>query len=107
MVGELARRRGFAALPVSPYLVLAIAIGLSVEDLSESGGPFLGADDVEFGEPVFVGATLNAASRVVRRRESAKRPAWGVVEWETIGVVADAEVVRFRRTSLVRRRDEH
>ena len=31
-----------------PLLVLATVIGLSVEDLSEAGGPFLGVNDVEF-----------------------------------------------------------
>lgn len=102
---ELAAQRGHDRLPVSPYLVLGVAIGLSVEDLSESGGPFLGADDVAFGDPVQVGDTLTAASRVLTRRPS-RRAEWGVVQWETIGAVDGREVIRFRRTSLVRRRDE-
>lgn len=102
---ETAAELGHERLPVSPYLVLGVAIGLSVEDLSESGGPFLGADDVTFAAPVHVGDTLDAASRVVSRRPS-RRPGWGVVQWETVGVVDGREVIRFRRTSLVRRRDE-
>lgn len=100
-----ARRGGNEVLPVSPYLLLAVVIGLSVEDLSESGGPFLGADDIRFGDPVPVGSTIEAASRVVMRRESGKRPGWGIVEWETVGAVGEQEVVRFRRTSLVRKKD--
>lgn len=102
---ELAADLGHDRLPVSPYLVLGVTIGLSVEDLSESGGPFLGADDVAFSGPVHVGDTLTAASRVLTRRPS-RRPEWGVVQWETIGAVGGREVIRFRRTSLVRRRDE-
>lgn len=99
-----AGRQGHSALPIPPYLLLATVIGLSVEDLSESGGPFLGADDIVFGAPVPVESTVEAASRVTMRRESAKRPGWGIVEWETVGAVGGEEVVRFRRTSLVRKR---
>ena len=38
---------------VDPLLVLCTVIGLSVEDLSEAGGPFLGVEDVEFLRPVY------------------------------------------------------
>src|SRR4051794_5421353 len=53
---------------VSPLLVFAIVLGLSVEDLSESGGTFLGADDIRFPTPVIVGDTVTCASVVTGRR---------------------------------------
>ena len=34
---------GYDGIPVHPMFVFATAVGLSVEDLSEAGGPFLGA----------------------------------------------------------------
>jgi itaconyl-CoA hydratase len=92
--------------PAAPeLLVFAVVLGLSVEDLSESGGPFLGADDIRHGVPVLAGDTLWSASRVVSRRPSESRPGWGVVRWRTIGVnQRGEEVVSYERTSLVRRR---
>ena len=46
-----ARHLGYDDIVVSPMLVYAIVLGLSVEDLSESGGPFLGSDAVRFLRP--------------------------------------------------------
>ena len=37
---------------VNPMLVLFTVFGLSVEDLSEAGGPFLGVDDLVHHRPV-------------------------------------------------------
>ena len=62
-------------------LVLCTAVGLSVEDLSESGGPFLGIDDCVFLRPVYPGDTITAISRVVRMRTSASKPGVGIVTW--------------------------
>ncbi|MER7542566.1 MaoC family dehydratase [Spirillospora sp. NPDC127506] len=101
---EFARAHGHERLVVNPMLVLCTVVGLSVEDLSESGGPFLGVDAIEFGVPVYPGDTLSARSTVVALRESASRPGTGVVTWETVGTnQAGAEVVRLRRTNLVRK----
>jgi acyl dehydratase len=67
----------------SPYLVLAIAVGLSVEDLSERSEAFLGMRSVEFGAPVHPGDTISAHSRVHEVRRSRSNPVRGVVTWET------------------------
>src|SRR5439155_10917141 len=80
-------------------------VGLSVEDLSEAGGPFLGVEDVEFLRPVHPGDTLTARSRVVSRRESESRPGFGIVTWESEGRNQRGEaVVSYRRTNLVAKR---
>ena len=39
---EYARAHGHPGVVVDPLLVLCTVVGLSVEDLSEAGGPFLG-----------------------------------------------------------------
>jgi len=90
---------------VDPLLVLCTVIGLSVEDLSEAGGPFLGVEDVEFRRPVYPGDTVTARSVVVATRESESRPAFGVVTWETEGRNQRGEIViSYRRTNLVAKR---
>ena len=39
---------GIPAVVINPMLVLCTVVGLSVEDLSEAGGPFLGVDELTF-----------------------------------------------------------
>ena len=102
---EYARAHGHPGVVVDPLLVLCTVIGLSVEDLSEAGGPFLGVEDVEFLRPVYPGDTVTARSVVVAKRESESRPAFGVVTWETQGRNQRGEVViSYRRTNLVAKR---
>ena len=45
---EYARAHGHPDVVVNPMLVLGTIVGLSVEDLCEAGGPFLGLDSCEF-----------------------------------------------------------
>jgi acyl dehydratase len=94
---------GYPDIVISPLLVFSIVLGMSVADLSESGGPFLGSDAIEFKKPVFPGDTLFASSVVVTRRPSGSRPGFGIVEWRTAGHNQHTDlVVCFRRTNLVR-----
>jgi acyl dehydratase len=102
---EYARAHEHADLVIDPLLVLCTVVGLSVEDLSEAGGPFLGVNDVEFHRPVHPGDTLDARSTVVSARESGKRPQFGIVTWRTEGHNQHEElVVSYERTNLVARR---
>ncbi len=102
---EYARYLGYQGVPVNPLLVFATVLGLTVEDLSEAGGPFLGVDDLRFGVPVYPGDTVYAVSEVVSRRESRSRPGWGIVEWRTVGFNQRGEVVvQYRRRNLARMR---
>ncbi len=99
-----AHHLGYNDIVVSSMLVYAIVLGLSVEDLSESGGPFLGSDEVRFLAPVYPGDTVFASSIVVSRRPSASKQDYGIVEWETSSWNQGGEpVISFRRTNLVRR----
>ncbi|MXW60817.1 MAG: MaoC family dehydratase [Acidimicrobiaceae bacterium] len=102
---EYAKAHGHDDVVVNPMLVLCIAVGLSVEDLSESGGPFLGMNDVTFHRSVHPGDTLTASSTVTEARESASRPNTGVVTWHTKAHNQHGElVVDFCRTNLVAKR---
>jgi itaconyl-CoA hydratase len=100
-----AQNNGHPSLVVAPLLVFNVVFGLSVEDLSEAGGPFLGVDALKFASPVHIGDTLSASSVVVEKRLSSSRPEFGIVTWHTSGRNQDGQVVvDFRRTNLVRHR---
>lgn len=99
---ERARADGHPGVVVNPMLVLCTVVGMSVEDLSEAGGPFLGMGGVRFHRPVYPGDTLTARSEVVDARQSRSRPDAGVVTWRTEGFNQRGElVVDYRRTNLV------
>jgi itaconyl-CoA hydratase len=94
---------GYDGIPVHPMFVFATTVGLSVEDLSEAGGPFLGVEDVIFQRVVYPGDTISAHSVVTNRRATESRPGWGVVEWHTKALNQRGEpVIEFRRRNLSR-----
>jgi itaconyl-CoA hydratase len=102
---EYARAHGHPDVVVNPMLVLCTAVGLSVEDLSEAGGPFLAVEDCTFHRPLYPGDTVTARSTVIEARPSASRPGAGVVTWRTEARDQRGELVLdFRRTNLVARR---
>lgn len=104
---EYAKACGHPGVVVNPLLTFLTVFGLSVEDLSEAGGPFLGVADLTFHRPVYPGDTLTARSTVVDMRESESRPESGIVTWHTEGFNQRGElVIDFRRTNLVAKRGE-
>ena len=106
-----AREHGHRTIVVNPMLVFATVFGLSVEDLSEAGGLFLGVDLLTFHRTVYPGQTLTARSTVLDMHESQSRPEHGIVTWHTEGFLVSGDreadnsvdqlVVDFRRTNLV------
>jgi itaconyl-CoA hydratase len=102
---DYARAHGHADLVVCPLLLFNTVFGLTVEDLSEGGGPFLGVDKLTYHRPVLVGETVYAESEVVACRETASRPDYGIVTWHTKGFDAQGGlVIDYRRSNLVRKR---
>jgi len=100
-----ARAHGHPDIVVNPQLVFNIVLGLSVEDLSEIGGPFLGVFDLGYDRPVYPGTTIVARSVTKEMRLSESNPANGIVTWQTEGFNDQNErVVGFRRSNLVRLR---
>jgi itaconyl-CoA hydratase len=101
-----AREQGHPDIVVSPQLVFNVALGLSVEDCSEIGGPFLGVFELKYHRPVYPGTTVLASSETIDVRASGSNPDNGIVTWRTTGMSAEGEVlVAFRRANLVRRRE--
>lgn len=102
---DFAQGHGHANTPVNPLLVFNTVFGLSVEELSEGGGPFLGVDDLQYLKTVYPGDTLYASSEVVARRLASNRPGYGIVTWQTLGVdQRGEEAIRFKRSNLVKQR---
>jgi len=100
---ETACANGHPTTPLNPYLVFCTVLGLTVEDLSEMGGAFLGIEDMKFLAPVYPGATLTARSTVVGRRPSSKNPGFGIATWLTEGFIDNGKVkvLEYRRSNMV------
>jgi itaconyl-CoA hydratase len=97
-----ANKHGHSDMVVNPMLVLCVVVGMSVEDLSEAGGPFLGVNQCTFNLPVYPGDTLTADSTVKEMRLSSSRPGVGIVTWETRGRNQEGQtVIEYLRTNLV------
>ena len=97
---------GHPTTPVNPLLVFNTVFGLSVEDLSEGGGPFLGVDELSYLQAVYPGDTLYARSEVVAGRLASNRPGYGIVTWHTRGANQKGEeVITFKRSNLVKTRN--
>ena len=91
--------------PINPLLVFNTVLGLSVEDLSEQGGPFLGVEELAYVASVYPGDTVYARSEVIAKRLASNRPGYGIVTWHTQGINQhDEVVVDFKRANLVRTR---
>jgi acyl dehydratase len=102
---EFAGAHGHPGILVNPNLVFLTVFGLSVQDLSEAGGLFLGVEELTFRQSVYPGDTLTARSTVVDMRESESRPNVGIVTWHTEGFnQRDERVIDFRRSNFVSKR---
>lgn len=98
-----AKAHGHPDIVVNPQLVFNVVLGLSVEDCSEIGGPFLGVFDLTYDRAVYPETTLTARSETLEARISDSNPSNGIVTWRTEGFDEDGErVVGFRRSNLVR-----
>jgi len=103
---EYAKAHGHPGVVVNPMLVFNVVFGLTVEDLSEGGGPFLGVEALTFHAPVYPGDTLTSRSTVVDLRDSQSRPERGIVTWHTRGFNQHGvEVIDFRRTNMKLKRN--
>ena len=101
-----AQSQGHSKMVVNPMLVFNTTFGLSVEDLSEGGGLFLGVDDCEYIIDVHVGDTITAKSTVLGKRISKSNKTAGIVTWLTSGYNQEGiKVIEFKRTNFVRFRD--
>jgi len=96
-----AKKMKHPGIVVNPFLVFNIVLGLSVEDLSENRGLFLGIDDCKFLQPVYIGDTLHAESEVLAKRASNSDETKKIVTWKTKGYNQnDQQVIEYVRSNL-------
>ena len=86
--------------------VIALAVGMSVVDVSANATANLGYDEVRHHAPVFHGDTIFAESEIVHKRESDSRDHVGLVTAELRAFNQDDELVlSLERTFIVLRRE--
>jgi len=102
---EYAKKSEFGKPLVNSTLTLAIAVGMSVQDVSQNAVANLGWTDIVMPAPVFNGDTLYAESTVLEKRESKSRPTQGIVSVATRAWKQDGTtVMTFKRSVLVPKR---
>jgi itaconyl-CoA hydratase len=103
---DYAKAHGHPDIVINPHLLFNVVLGLSVEDCSEIGGPFLGVYDLVYDRPIYPGTTVVARSTTVEKRLSGSDPKNGIVTWRTEGFDSEGKrIVGFRRANLIRRRN--
>ena len=91
---------------VDGTFVIALAVGMSVVDVSANATANLGYDDVRHHAPVFHGDTVFAESEVLSKRESASREHVGIVETALRAYNQDDDLVlSLTRTPMVLKRE--
>jgi acyl dehydratase len=99
---EAAKETEWGRILVNSTFTLALVLGLSVADTSQAGAVNLGWTEIRLPHPVFVGDTVWSETEVTSVRESASRPAHGIVGVRTRGINQRGEVVcEFARSFLI------
>ena len=102
---EYAKLSRFGRVLVNSTFTLALVAGLTVADTSENAAANLDFDEIRLPNPVFVGDTLWAVSKVLELGSSQSRPNVGIVRIRSRGVNQDGDVIiEFKRTFMVYRR---
>ncbi len=103
---EFAKSTQHGRILVNSIFTLGLVVGLSVGDttLGTTIGN-LGFDETTFPNPVFIGDTITARTRVIEMRESKSKSDRGIVTFEHEGVNQRGEVVvRSRRGAMMMRK---
>jgi len=103
---EYAAETEFGERLVNGLVVISMAVGMSVVDVSMNATANLGYDDVTHHGPMYHGDTLFAESEVLEKRESESRDHVGIVTTELRGYNQDDELVlSLERTPMVLKRE--
>ncbi|MFV0397452.1 MAG: MaoC family dehydratase [Bacteroidales bacterium] len=101
---DYAQKNQHGQLLVVGTLVFSIVVGMTVPDVSGKAIANLGYEEVKHLNPVFVGDTIYARTRIISKRESSTKNDRGVVYVETVGYNQRGEdVISFRRNVLVKK----
>ena len=102
---EHAKAEGHPDVVVCPWLVFNVALGMSVEDVSENATALLGYGEMVFHKDVYPGDTVTAESTVLETRASSSKPDQGILKTATTARNQRGEtVLTYERTNLIRRR---
>lgn len=102
---DYAQKQQHGQILVVGTLVFSLTVGLTVPDISGKAIANLDYEQIEHLEPVYIGDTLYARSRILECRESRRKQDRGVIFVETTGYNQDGrEVIRFRRHVLIKKR---
>ena len=87
-------------------LVFSLVVGLTVSDLSGKAIANLNYKDIIHINPVFLGDTISATSKILSKRESKTKTDRGIIEVETLGINQNGQdVISFRREILLLKGD--
>jgi acyl dehydratase len=85
-------------------LIFSLVVGLTVPDVSGKAIANLGYEEIKHLQPVFIGDTLYARTRIIGKRDSISKPDRGIVEVETIGYNQNGkDVISFKRKILIKK----
>lgn len=91
---------------VNGTFIIALAVGMSVIDISMNATANLGYDDIRHHAPVFHGDTIFAESEVLEKRESESRDHVGIITTELRAYNQNDELVlSLKRTPMVLKRE--
>jgi acyl dehydratase len=100
-----ASKTEFNKILVSSLITFCIINGMTVKTISAKAVANLGWDKVKLVNPVFIGDTLYATTKILGKRISQKNPKRGVVKVKTIGYNQDKKIViSFERNILIPKR---
>ena len=108
---EAAKRSHFGALVASGWHTASVFMKLHSRMINETrtdvrkSGPSPGYRNLRWLKPVFAGDTLSYSTEVVRKRELASRPEWGIVFTHITAINQHGELVyEFEGSVLFARR---
>jgi len=90
---EYARFFGYKGLLAPPGLVMNIVFSQTVSDISENARANLEYINMRFGEPVYIGDTLEAETTILGIKSSSSKNDRGVVHVASVGRNQDGKVV--------------
>lgn len=101
-----ASKTEFGQLLVNSGVTVAIVLGMTVSDTTQNAFANLGWEDIKLTNPVYIGDTLYAETKVTDKRESGSRPHAGIVSFLTRGLNQDGDVIMtYKRSAYIYKRE--
>ncbi|MFC1521629.1 MaoC family dehydratase [Elusimicrobiota bacterium] len=91
----------YGKILVCGLLTVSVVVGMTVSDTSGKAIANLGYEKIDHAGPVFIGDTLYATTKVLRKRASKSAPDRGVVYLETRGYNQNDQLVLILRRHML------